>query len=129
MPATFSPSRLQRLAETAQREIDEQIIAGCAVGIGNEHGLQFSSYQGLANLEDGIEITQDTLFRIASMTKPITSVATMMLYERGLFLLDDAVANYLPEFADMQVFSGQRDEKGNALTRPAKFSITIRHLL
>lgn len=129
MPATFSPSRLQRLAETAQREIDEQIIAGCAVGIGNEHGLQFSSYQGLANLEDGIEITQDTLFRIASMTKPITSVATMMLYERGLFLLDDAVANYLPEFADMQVFSGQRDEKGNALTRPAKSSITIRHLL
>ena len=85
MPATFSPSRLQRLAETAQREIDEQIIAGCAVGIGNEHGLQFSSYQGLANLEDGIEITQDTLFRIASMTKPITSVATMMLYERGYF--------------------------------------------
>ena len=129
MPATFNANRLQRLADIAQQEIDQQLIAGCAVGVGNEDGLQFSSYLGLANCEDDMAIQPDTLFRIASMTKPITSVAIMMLYERGLFLLDDAVENYLPEFANMQVFSGQRNEQGNALTRPAKSSITIRQLL
>ena len=129
MSATFNTERLQRLSTTAQLEIDQQRIAGCAVGVGNENGLQLESYQGLANAEDSIPVSADTLFRIASMTKPITSVAIMMLYERGKFLLDDAVERYMPEFSNMQVFSGQRDEQGNALTRPAKSSITIRQLL
>ena len=129
MPATFNSERLQRLSSIAQQEIDQKLIAGCAVGVGNENGLQLESYHGLANCEDFVSVTADTLFRIASMTKPITSVAMMMLYERGKFLLDDAVERYLPEFSNMQVFSGQRDEKGNALTRQAKSSITIRQLL
>ncbi len=129
MPASFNPDRLQRLANIAQQEIDQQVIAGCAVGVGNEHGLQWESYHGLANREEQTAVSENTLFRIASMTKPITSVAVMLLLEQGKFLLDDAVERYLPEFADMQVFSGQRDGAGNSLTRPAKSPITIRHLL
>ncbi|MBA63131.1 MAG: hypothetical protein CMJ76_12290 [Planctomycetaceae bacterium] len=129
MPATFNTERLARLSTIAQQEIDQQLIAGCAVGVGSENGLQLESYHGLANAEDSIRVSAETIFRIASMTKPITSVAIMILYERGIFLLDDAVERYLPEFSNMQVFSGQRDEKGNALTRPAKSSITIRQLL
>ncbi len=129
MPAMFNSTRLQRLSAVAQLEIDRQLIAGCAVGVGNENGLQLESYLGLANREESISVSADTIFRIASMTKPITSVAVMILYERGRFLLDDAVEKFLPEFANMQVFSGQRDEDGNPITRPAKSSITIRQLL
>ncbi|MEC9095653.1 MAG: serine hydrolase domain-containing protein [Planctomycetota bacterium] len=129
MPAIFNVDRLQRLSAVAQQEIDQQLIAGCAVGVGNEDGLQLESYHGLANCEDSVDVSAETLFRIASMTKPITSVAIMMLYERGKFLLDDALERYLPEFSNMQVLSGQRDNEGQALTRPAKSSITVRQLL
>ena len=72
MPATFNSERLQRLSSIAQQEIDQKLIAGCAVGVGNENGLQLESYHGLANCEDFVSVTADTLFRIASMTKPIT---------------------------------------------------------
>jgi len=129
MPATFNATRLQRLTDIAQMEIDRQIIAGCAVGVGNENGLHLENYLGLANCEESLPVSANTIFRIASMTKPITSVAIMMLLERGMFLLDDAVENYLPEFANMQVFSGQRDQDGTPIMRPAKSSITIRQLL
>jgi CubicO group peptidase (beta-lactamase class C family) len=70
----------------------------------------------------------DTRFRIASMTKPITSVAVLMLYEEGRFHLDDALSRFLPEFADARVYSGL-DGEGAFITEPVTHPITIRHLL
>ena len=89
-------------------------------------------YEGVAGKRDvarGVEMRPDTLFRIASMTKPITSVAVMMLIEAGKLDLDDPVAKYLPAFKDRQVLSAFDTTSGAYETRPAKRPITIRHLL
>lgn len=72
-------------------------------------------------------MAQDTIFRIASMTKPIVSLALMLLYEKGLFQLHDPVEKYLPAFANMTV--RKKDENGNEVIVPAKRKINIRHLL
>jgi len=72
-------------------------------------------------------MTPDSLFRICSMTKPITSVAVMMLYEEGKFLLDDPVSKYIPEFKNPKVLV--KDASGRTYTIPAKNEITIRNLL
>lgn len=93
------------------------------------HGkLVYSSAVGYRNIERRLPMTLDTRFRIASMTKPITSVAVLMLYEEGRFQLDDPVARFLPEFAHSRVFKGF-DAAGNVITEPAQRGITIRDLL
>ncbi len=70
---------------------------------------------------------EDTLFRIYSMTKPVTAVAVMMLYEEGRFQLDDPIARTLPGFADMEVYLA--GEGGQMATEPTRAPITIHHLL
>ncbi|MBT4846721.1 MAG: beta-lactamase family protein, partial [Planctomycetaceae bacterium] len=129
MTITFCSERLKRLSTAVDYEVDQQIIAGCAVAIGGADGNLFQHCAGFANVEAEMAVDSNTVFRIASMTKPITSVAIMILLERGLFLLDDPLEKYLPEFTNMRVLSGKRDDKGNAKTRKSKTSITIRHLL
>ena len=74
-------------------------------------------------------VDTDTLFRIASMTKAVTSVAVMQLYERGVLLLNDPVSQYLPAFAEMQVQRGEASGDGEAVLEPVRRPITIRHLL
>jgi CubicO group peptidase (beta-lactamase class C family) len=78
--------------------------------------------------EKQVPMTLDTRFRMMSMTKPVTSVAVLMLYEEGRFHLDDPVSKFLPEFADARVYTAA-DPQGNLITEPAKRPITIRHLL
>ena len=73
-------------------------------------------------------MTSDTLFRIYSMTKPVTGVALMILYEEGKFKLSDPVEKYLPEMKDLQVYAGT-DEDGNMITEPADHPMTIRELM
>ena len=80
-------------------------------------------FAGLQNVETGDPLQLDTIYRIASMTKPITCVGVMILYEEGRFRLEDPVSRYIPEFAEPCVFSA-----GNE-TIPAKGEITIQHLL
>ena len=83
--------------------------------------------QGMADRESGRPMGTDTIFRICSMTKPITSVAVMMLYEEGHFLLDDPVSTYLPEFAHPKVLV--KPVSGDPYSIPAARQITIRDLL
>jgi CubicO group peptidase (beta-lactamase class C family) len=90
--------------------------------------LLHSSAVGFRDRERSLPMTMDTRFRVASMTKPITSVAVMMLYEQGRFHLDDPIAKYLPEFASPRIFTGV-DSEGHLTSKPAKQAITIRHLL
>lgn len=72
---------------------------------------------------------KDTIFRICSMSKPVTAVAVMMLWEKGLFTLDDPIANYIPEFKDMQVLVMDKNEEKGYRLDPAEKPITIRQLL
>ena len=82
---------------------------------------------GSRDLEAGLPVTDDTVWRIYSMTKPITSVAAMMLYEEGRFGLNDPVSAFIPAFADVRVFAGGSDLK--QVTVPAVEPVRIWHLL
>jgi len=90
------------------------------------HGkiVQLEKY---GSMDDGQPMELNTIFRIASMTKPITSVAVMMLYDEGYFKLDDPVASYIPEFKDLKVFS--YEDKNWIHVEEQKTPMTIRHLL
>ncbi len=84
---------------------------------------------GVADVSTGRALTADAVFRIASMTKPITSAAAMQLIEQGRFGLDDPVEKYLPEFANLKVFESFDAATGAYRLRPASRPPTVRHIL
>jgi CubicO group peptidase (beta-lactamase class C family) len=102
----FSSERLQRLDAAMQQKVDEKQFAGI-VTILARHGkvVEFRTY-GKKNLATGAPMEKDTIFRIYSMTKPVTGVAMMMLYEEGKWQPDDPISKYIPEFANLKVFKG-----------------------
>src|ERR1700746_3545123 len=123
----LSAERLERIGAEVQRNIDNKRIAG-AVTLVIRHGkVAWFKAQGMADREAAKPMRTDALFRICSMTKPITSLAAMMLYEEGRFLLEDPVSKYLPEFKKPKVFVNPA--KGEPYTIPATGEITIRDLL
>ncbi len=124
----LSSERLEHIAKTVQQSIDDKRIAG-AVTLVMRHGqLAWLKAQGMQDREAGKPMQSDTIFRICSMTKPITSVAVMMLYEEGHFLLEDPISKYLPEFKNPKVLVKPANG-GEAYTIPATREITIRDLL
>ena len=128
----MSPERLERLERVMQAYVDRGDVAG-AVSLVARRGkvVHFSTF-GSRDAEAGAPMTHDTIFRIASMTKPVASVALMMLYEEGHFQLRDPIAKWLPEYADMQVASAATyQEVGRARfqTVQASQAITVQHLL
>jgi CubicO group peptidase (beta-lactamase class C family) len=123
----LSAERLERIASTVQRDIDDKRIAG-AVTLVVRHGkVAWFKAQGMSDREATKAMPTDAMFRICSMTKPITSVAVMMLYEEGKFLLDDPVSKYLPEFKNPKVLV--KPASGEPYTIPATKEITIRDLM
>src|SRR5580765_2414722 len=123
----LSSERLERIATAVQRNIDDKRIAG-AVTLVVRHGkVAWFKAQGMQDREAAKPMPADAMFRICSMTKPITSVAAMMLYEEGRFLLDDPVSKYLPEFKNPKVLV--KPASGEPYTIPATKEITIRDLL
>jgi len=123
----FSSDRLERIAIAVQHDIDDKRIAG-AVTVVVRHGkVAWFRAQGMSDREAAKTMPTDAMFRICSMTKPITSVAVMMLYEDGKFLLDDPVSKYLPEFKNPRVLV--KPASGATYTIPATKEITIRDLL
>ena len=123
----LSSDRLERIASSVQRNIDDKRIAG-AVTLVVRHGkVAWFKAQGMADREATKPMPTDAMFRICSMTKPITSVAVMMLYEDGKFLLDDPVSKYLPEFKNPKVLV--KPASGKPYMIPATKEITIRDLL
>jgi len=123
----LSPERLERIAGTVQRSIDDKRIAGAVTLVARRGHVAWFKAQGMADREAGKPMRPDTMFRICSMTKPITSAAVMMLYEEGHFLLDDPVSKYLPEFKNPKVLV--KPASGAPYTIPATHEITIRDLL
>jgi CubicO group peptidase (beta-lactamase class C family) len=123
--AGLSSSRLNQLKPLMQGYIDENKLPGMITMVAR-HGkvVDFEKY-GSMDIDKPMQL--NTIFRIASMTKPITSVAVMMLYEEGYFQLDDQVAKYIPEFNNLRVFSSI-NEKGINQVDQIK-PMTIRNLL
>jgi CubicO group peptidase (beta-lactamase class C family) len=124
----LSRARLNAMAAHFDAEAKAKAAPGYVLLIARHGKVIFSSTTGYRDIEAGAPMTMDTRFRIASMTKPITSAAVMMLVEDGRLHLHDPVSRYLPEFAEMRVATGV-DEKGEITTEPAKRRITIEDLL
>jgi CubicO group peptidase (beta-lactamase class C family) len=124
----LSPERLDRISKTVQKDIDDKRIAG-AVTLAMRHGqVAWFKAQGMQDRETGKPMQPDTIFRICSMSKPITSAAVMILYEEGYFLLEDPISKYLPEFKKPRVLVKPANG-GAPYTIPATREITIRDLL
>lgn len=119
----MSSERLQRINQLIARRIKEEKIVGALTVVARRGKLVHFATTGHADLEANKPLRGDAIFRIYSMSKPITTVAAMMLYEEGRFQIDDPVAMYLPEFKDVQVYG-----EGGALVKP-KSPMTIRHLM
>ncbi len=119
--------RLRRLDDALGRYVDDGLLPGWTVAVTRRGRVAHLSHYGLADIDAARPVGDDTIWRIYSMTKPITSVAAMLLYERGLLELTDPVARFLPEFADQRVYVG-----GSAAapgTRPAAEVMRVWHLL
>ncbi len=128
----MSGERLTNIRSVMNRHVTEKHIPGASGLIARRGKIAYQETFGMADMEAGKLMQMDTIHRIYSMSKPITSVAVMMLYEEGKFQLNDPVAKYLPEFAKMQVAIEEKDpQTGKQVmkTAPAKRLITIRDLL
>ena len=124
----FSAERLQRIDKMIDGYITENKIP-CGVGfIARKGHVVYHKPFGMRDPEQGDPLGKDDIFRVASMSKAITSVAVMMLFEEGHFLLDDKLSDYIPEYKEMTVLERVRPD-GSLVTRPARKAITIRHLL
>ncbi|MEM1151423.1 MAG: serine hydrolase domain-containing protein [Pseudomonadota bacterium] len=110
-----------------QAHVDAGRLAGLAVQISRRGEVAFSEQTGLQDVANGTPVKPDALWRIYSMTKPVTSLAAMMLYEEGAFQLDQPVADVLPAFDKLRVWKGE----GHALsdTEPLSRPVTIHDLL
>lgn len=120
-------ARLQRLDRRLARWVDDGQLPGFLVTVARHGQLVHVGTQGFRDVENGLPVEDDTRWRIFSMTKPVTSVAAMMLYEEGAFELSDPIAKWLPEFAETRVYVA-----GSALkpvTAPLMEPIRVWHLL
>lgn len=118
--------RLARIDTHLARYVDDGRLAGWQVLVTRHGQVVHSSVHGSRDLEAGLPVEPDTLWRIYSMTKPITAVVAMSLYEQGAFSLNDELAKFLPEFADMRVLIGGNAEQPK--TVPATEPIRLWHL-
>lgn len=128
----MSSDRLERVSSTMQGYIDRNELAGTIVLIARKGKVVHFEAQGDRYSEEDLPMETDTIFRIASMTKPITSAALMMLWEEGHFILDDPISKWLPEFENPVVAVKAPGDERIAIpykTVPANGPITVRHVL
>jgi len=123
----FDPARLERIDEHFRRYVDDGRLPGWLITVSRQGRLAHVSAYGSRDMEAGLPVETGTLWRIYSMTKPVTSVAAMMLYEEGAFELTDPVQNFIPSFGDVRVYAGGPDAR--PLTVPAVEPVRIWHLL
>jgi CubicO group peptidase (beta-lactamase class C family) len=123
----LSASRLARIDTHFARYVDDGRLAGWLALVARRGRIAHLSTYGQRDLASGAPVEVDTLWRMYSMTKPITSVAAMMLYEEGAFDLRDPIAKWIPSFASMRVYTG--GSAAAPATRPATEPIRVWHLL
>ena len=123
----LSSERLQRIKTVMQDYVDQQKLAGLTTVVARRGKIVHFENFGVRNIETGEPIQSDTIFRIYSMSKPITSTAVMMLYEEGHFQLNDPISKFIPEFKNVKVFK-RETQTGVELEDPIR-EITVRDLL
>ncbi|MBI9016960.1 MAG: beta-lactamase family protein [Phycisphaerae bacterium] len=121
----MSQEKLDEIAPAVRKFIDDEQITGASVLVARNGKIIYNETFGLMDREAKKETQKDTIYRFYSMTKPITSVAAMILYDQGKIKLDDPVSNYLPEFKDLKVY----DESGKnvELNKPMTVRDLLRH--
>jgi CubicO group peptidase (beta-lactamase class C family) len=124
----FSAERLQRLEKGMQSYIDQKQLAGMVTVLARHGKVVHEKTYGVMDLQSGAPMKADTITRIFSMTKPITGVAMMMLYEEGKFRLTDPISRYIPEFKDLKVFAGMGAD-GKPILEAPKHAPTIGELM
>jgi CubicO group peptidase (beta-lactamase class C family) len=137
----FSSERLQRIAPVIQRYVDEHRVAGAVTLVARRGRIAHFEAQGFMDLESKVPMRKDAIFRIASMSKPVTGVAIMMLAEEGKLRLSDPASRFIPELKDLKVavikpgyvppprVAGQPPPVPDYYTVPANREITVRDLL
>ena len=125
----FSSARLQRLDNTLNQWVEKEWMNGAAAMIIHDGKIVYHKAVGYNDLENKTPLKKEAIFRIASQTKAVTSVAIMMLMEEGKLLLDDPVSKYIPSFKKQGVLDKFNPADTTYTTVPAKKEITIRELL
>jgi len=123
----LDPERLARISRWMRNYTETGKLAGVSVALIRDGHVAFRDSCGYQDVVAQVPMSNDTLVRIYSMTKPLTTVAALMLYEQGLFQLDDPVTRFIPEFSDLQVWTSGA---GDAMqTCSASRPFTIRELM
>jgi CubicO group peptidase (beta-lactamase class C family) len=126
----LSSARLKRLTDTLRMDIEKALVPGAVVLIARRGKIACLEAFGYRDREAGAPMATDAIFRIASMTKPLTSVAAMMLAEEGKLLIADPVANYVPHFADLKVAVDSDNPSAKKLSKePQRRQMTVQDLL
>jgi CubicO group peptidase (beta-lactamase class C family) len=124
----FSSERLERLHAVMQQQVDQKQLAGIVTILARHGKVVEERTYGKKDIASGAPMTKDTIFRIFSMTKPVTGVAMMILYEEGKWHPSDPVSQYIPEFAHLKVFKGV-DESGKMILEDPVHPPTMRELM
>src|SRR5882724_10938446 len=125
----MSSERLAEIAKVIKADIEKGRLPGAVIAVARRGKLVYFEAFGFRDTSAGVAMTKDTIFNIASMTKPMVALAALQLSERGKLLIDDPLSQYFPKFADREV--AQLDASGDAITGkvPARQPITLRHLM
>ncbi len=121
-------ARLDAISTYMKGEVDAGRLAGIVTLVAKDGETQLFQAFGNRDLENNLPMEKDSIFRIFSMTKPIVGTALMTLYDQGKFTLDDPVEKHIPQFKDLQVFNGVKED-GSFETEPANHAMTIRELM
>jgi CubicO group peptidase (beta-lactamase class C family) len=125
----FSSERLARISAVLKADIEAGRIPGAVIAIARHGKLVMLDAYGWRDKAANVAMTTDTIFNIASMTKPMTTVGALMLYEQGKLLIDEPLAKYFPKFAQMRVAARDAGGEPVAETVPANRQITIQDLM
>ncbi|MBL7848235.1 MAG: beta-lactamase family protein [Cyclobacteriaceae bacterium] len=125
----LSPERLARIDQLVTEHVDKKWVNGAVVMVARNGKIVYHKSFGYSDVEKGVAMKKDDIFRIASQSKAITALAVMMLFEEGKFLLDEPISKYIPEFKSPKVLQNLNWADTSYTTQPAKNEITIRQLL
>lgn len=125
----MNKSAIDALDASLRDAVRRKVVPGVVALVTDRERVLYQSAFGVADVASGRALATDAMFRIASMTKPITSVALMQLVERGRLGLDEPAEKYLPELADLKVFESFDPDTGAYQLRPASRPATARHFL
>ncbi len=125
----MSSQRLMRIDKALKADIEAGKYPAASVLIYRKGKVVYHKDFGAMDKDKKVPLAKDTIYRIYSMTKPLTSTAIMTLFEEGKLLLSDPVAKYIPEFKEMQVTSFKKDAAGKEILEKAKSPVTIHQLL